>query len=53
MRVVSVHLQTTGVAALRARYRKEHDREAPVEALLGEVERNSRSGPGRSMNWNS
>lgn len=42
VRVVSVHLQTTGVAALRARYRKEHDREAPVEALLGEVERNSR-----------
>ena len=42
VRVISVHLQSTGIASLRARYRKEHDREAPVEALLGEVERNSR-----------
>lgn len=42
VRVISVHLQTTGIAAQRARYRKDHNREAPVEKLLGEVERNSR-----------
>lgn len=42
VRIISVHLQTTGIAALRASYRKDHDREAPVEKLLGEVERNSR-----------
>lgn len=42
VRVISVHLQTSGISGLRHRFRKAHDRDVPVEALLGEVERNSR-----------
>ncbi len=42
LRVISVHLQTTGVSALRSTFRNEYHREAPVEKLLVSVERNSR-----------
>ncbi len=42
LRVLSVHLQTTGVSALRKRFRRERHREAPVDELLVSVERNSR-----------
>lgn len=42
VRVLSVHLQTSGVNALRHRFRKDYNRDAPVERVLGEVERNSR-----------
>lgn len=42
VRIISVHLQTSGVSGLRSRFRKAHKRDAPVEELFGEVERNSR-----------
>lgn len=42
VRVLSVHLQTTGVAALRRSYNEDHDGPVPVERLFGTVERNSR-----------
>ncbi|WP_418982289.1 endonuclease/exonuclease/phosphatase family protein [Alistipes sp.] len=42
VRVISVHLQTSGISSLRHRFRKAHDREAPVDLVFGEVERNSR-----------
>lgn len=42
VRVFSVHLQTSGIAALRLRFRKDYNRDAPVDRVLGEVERNSR-----------
>lgn len=42
VRVISVHLQTSGVSGLRHRFRKAHNRDAPVEEMFGEVERNSR-----------
>lgn len=42
VRVISVHLQTSGISSLRRRFRKAHDRDAPVDLMLGEVERNSR-----------
>ncbi len=42
VRVISVHFQTSGVSSLRHRFRKDYNRDAPVERLLGEVERNSR-----------
>lgn len=42
VRVFSVHLQTSGVSGLRHRFRKDYNRDAPVDRLLGELERNSR-----------
>lgn len=42
VRIVSVHLQTSGITQLRHRFRKDYNRDAPVEKVFGEVERNSR-----------
>lgn len=42
VRVFSVHLQTSGISSLRRRFRKDYDRNAPVERVIGELERNSR-----------
>lgn len=42
VRIVSAHLQTSGITQLRNRFRKDYNRDAPVEKVLGEVERNSR-----------
>lgn len=42
VRVVSVHLQTSGVSQLRRRFREDYGRDAPVEAVLDEVSGNSR-----------
>ena len=42
VRVVSVHLQTTGVESLRMNYRTEEKGPVPVDRLFGTVERNSR-----------
>lgn len=42
VRVFSVHLQTSGISGLRRRFRRDYDRDAPVERVIGELERNSR-----------
>lgn len=42
VRVISVHLQTSGVTSLRHSFRKDYNRDAPVEELFGALERNSR-----------
>lgn len=42
VRIFSVHLQTSGIAQLRRRFQKDYDREAPVDSMLGVVDRNSR-----------
>lgn len=42
VRIFSVHLQTSGISSLRHRFRKDHDRDVPVERVIGELERNSR-----------
>lgn len=42
VRLFSVHLQTTGVARLRRRFRKDYHREAPVEAVYTALEENGR-----------
>ena len=42
VRVFSVHLQTSGISGLRHRFRKDYDRNAPVERVIVELERNSR-----------
>lgn len=42
VRIFSVHLQTSGISSLRHRFRKDYDRDAPVEKVIGELERNSR-----------
>ena len=41
VRLFAVHLQTSGIAQLRHRFRKDYDRDAPVEQILGELEHNS------------
>ena len=41
VRIFSVHLQTSGIAQLRRRFRKDYNRDAPVERILGELEHNS------------
>ena len=41
VRLFSVHLQTSGIAQLRRRFRKDYNRDAPVERILGELEHNS------------
>lgn len=40
VRVISVHLQTSGIAALHRRYIKEHGQEMPVEAMFGTLKEN-------------
>ena len=42
VRVFSVHLQTSGISSLRHRFRKDYNSTAPVERVIGELERNSR-----------
>ena len=42
LRIFSVHLQTSGIAQLRRRFQKDYNREAPVDSMLGAVDRNSR-----------
>lgn len=42
VRIFSVHLQTSGIAQLRRRFRKDYNRDAPVDKVLGELETNSR-----------
>lgn len=42
VRIFSVHLQTSGIAQLRRRFQKDYNREAPVDSMLGAVDRNSR-----------
>lgn len=42
VRVLSVHLQTSGISGLRHRFRKDYNSDAPVERVIGELERNSR-----------
>ena len=42
VRIFSVHLQTSGISSLRHRFRKDYNRDAPVERVIGELERNSR-----------
>ena len=42
LRIFSVHLQTSGIAQLRRRFRKDYHRDAPVDKLLDELEYNSR-----------
>lgn len=42
VRVFSVHLQTSGISGLRHRFRKDYNRDAPVDRVIGEVERNSK-----------
>lgn len=42
VRVFSVHLQTSGISSLRHRFRKDYNSNAPVERVIGELERNSR-----------
>ena len=37
VRLFAVHLQTSGIAQLRHRFRKDYDRDAPVEQILGEL----------------
>ena len=41
VRLFAVHLQTSGIAQLRHRFRKDYARDAPVEQILGELEHNS------------
>ena len=43
VRIFSVHLQTSGIAQLRRRFQKDYNREAPVDSMLGAVDRNSRA----------
>lgn len=42
VRVFSVHLQTSGISGLRHRFRKDYNRDAPVDRVIGEIERNSK-----------
>lgn len=42
VRIFSVHLQTSGISSLRHRFRKDYNSEAPVDKVIGELERNSR-----------
>lgn len=42
VRVFSVHLQTSGIDQLRHRFRKDYNRDAPVDKMLGELEHNSK-----------
>lgn len=42
VRIFSVHLQTSGISSLRRRFRKDYDRNAPVDRVIGELERNSK-----------
>lgn len=42
VRVVSVHLQTTGISSLLHRFRKDFDQDVPVDLVLGSLEQNSR-----------
>ena len=42
VRIFSVRLQTSGIAQLRRRFQKDYNREAPVDSMLGAVDRNSR-----------
>lgn len=41
LRVISVHLQTSGISSLRHRFRKDYDSDAPVDLVLGSVRENS------------
>lgn len=40
VRVISVHLQTSGIAALHRHYIKEHGQEMPVETMFGTLKEN-------------
>lgn len=42
VRLFSVHLQTSGITALRNRFRKDYNRDIPVDVMFGELDRNSR-----------
>lgn len=42
VRVISVHLQTSGIAALRAQYQEKHDSEAPIHKMVSTLEKNYR-----------
>ena len=42
VRVISVHLQTSGMAALQRHYIKEYGQDVPVETMLGTLEENGR-----------
>lgn len=42
VRLISVHLQTSGFAAMRRRFRKDYDRDPPVDMVFGLLDRNSR-----------
>lgn len=42
VRLFSVHLQTSGITALRRRFRKDYNRDIPVDIMFGELDRNSR-----------
>lgn len=42
VRVFSVHLQTSGISSLRHRFRKDYNRNAPVDRVVSVLERNSR-----------
>lgn len=42
IRVLSLHLQTSGISSLRHRFRKDYNSNAPVDRVIGELERNSR-----------
>lgn len=42
VRLFSVHLQTSGISSLRHRFRKDYHRNAPVNEVVGALERNSR-----------
>lgn len=42
VRVISVHLQTSGISSLRGRFKKDYNRDAPVDQMFGTMERNSR-----------
>lgn len=42
VRVVTVHLQTSGLAGLRHRYKKNHGEDAPVDEVIDLLDRNSK-----------
>lgn len=42
VRLFSVHLQTSGISTLRRRFRKDYNRDVPVDVMFGELDRNSR-----------
>ncbi len=42
VRVLSVHLQTSGITSLRRRFRKYYNRDIPVDRVFDELESNSR-----------